>query len=197
MPKTSARGPGELAKIPKNELVDVEELLLDPSNPQDHPADSIEAIAASLAEYGQQKPVVYDERGVLIAGHGTVEAARALGWSKIWAVRSDLEGAKRVGYQIADNQTSKRAVWNENLGTLLRALREEGAGMDALGFSAEELVALMTEVDPEFPDGDPRAEPAIFEGRLVEIRCPDEFLAAIQETLDGWSSEEGVEVHVS
>lgn len=144
MPKTKTpKGPGELDSIPENELVAIETLLPDPSNPQDHPPDSIEAIAASLAEYGQQKPVVYDERGVLIAGHGTVEAAKALGWARVWAVRSDLEGTKRVGFQIADNQTAKRAVWNEHLPRLLRALQEEGADMEALGFFHQELARLL------------------------------------------------------
>ena len=124
------------------ERVRVDSLSEDPANVRIHPERNLEAIKASLRASGQQKPIVVDRRGIVIAGNGTLRAARALGWEEIDIVRSNLEGPAAVAFSIADNRTAELAEWDvENLPKILAELGEEAA-MDA-GFSQAELAAML------------------------------------------------------
>lgn len=94
----------------------------DPSNARRHSTWNLKSVRRSLERFGQQKPVVIDAAGTLIAGHATVAAARALGWETIDAVRSDLDGTARTAYAIADNRTAELGEWDERL--LAEALKD-------------------------------------------------------------------------
>ncbi len=190
-------GPGEPSKVPNQKLISIGKLHPDPENVQDHGPESVEAIAASLAEYGQQKPIVLDGRLELIAGHGNVLAAQGLGWSKMWAVVSDLEGARRLGYAIADNQTSKHATWNENLKVNVAKIAEAGGDLTALGFSPSALEALRADdedggaSDPTTPDGGSEGggnDPVRFQfgeyAGLVEAHVYEEFRQNYEDAKD-------------
>lgn len=113
-------------------------LLEDPANVRVHDERNIEAIKASLARFGQQRPVVFDHDRVVVAGNGTLRAAKALGWTHVAAVKSTLAGIDRAAYAIADNRTAELASWDEEaLGRLLRAMPADAA--HAAGFDAREL----------------------------------------------------------
>ena len=56
--------------------VPIDSLRLDPKNARRHPARNLADIKASLRMHGQRKPVVTDETGLVVAGNGTLEAAR-------------------------------------------------------------------------------------------------------------------------
>ena len=81
----------------------------DPANARKHSSRNLSAIKASLLRFGQQKPIVVDSQGVIIAGNGTWEAAKALGWKTIEVKVSQLEGSDRSAYAIADNKTAALA----------------------------------------------------------------------------------------
>ena len=67
--------------------IDIESVGFDPSNARKHDAKNIEAIKASLSKFGQRSPIVVQKQGMIArAGNGRLEAARALGWSKIAAI---------------------------------------------------------------------------------------------------------------
>jgi ParB-like chromosome segregation protein Spo0J len=55
----------------------VTELILDSRNPRQHPQRQVNQLADSIREFGFVMPVVVDERGQVIIGHGRVLAARA------------------------------------------------------------------------------------------------------------------------
>ena len=74
------------------ERVPLDSLHPDPANTRAHDERNLEAIQGSLARFHQQKPIVVDHDGVIRAGNGTYEAAKALGWETIDVVRTDLEG---------------------------------------------------------------------------------------------------------
>jgi DNA modification methylase len=147
----------------RRHAVPLADLSADPANLRLHDDRSIEGIKASLRRFGQQKPVVVDAHGSVIAGNGLLEAARQLGWAKIAAVRSDLGGAERVGYAIADNRTPELSTWDEP------ALRSTLAEMtpdlvEAAGYTQDELEALLRAPtgggetsEDEAPDPLPRA----------------------------------------
>lgn len=152
------------------ERVEVASLVSDPANVRTHDEKNLEAIKGSLARFGQQKPIVVGADGVVIAGNGTLAAARSLGWSMVDIVRSSLRGSEATAYAIADNRTAELAAWDdEALASQLAALANEDENLlIASGFSIHELDALRI----------PNFGPASIEdqGRLDEkakCKCPE------------------------
>jgi hypothetical protein len=122
--------------------VPIQALIADPDNARDHDERNVDAIRYSLQEYGQQKPIVIDSENVVIAGNGTLTAAKALGWERIAAVRYDGEGLPE-GYALADNRTAELAHWNyEHLTVQLKSLQEQDIDLDKLGWKDYELEPL-------------------------------------------------------
>ena len=123
------------------ERLRIEQLQLDPANARKHGDRNIEAIKGSLARFGQQKPIVVDADNVVVAGNGTLVAAKALGWDEIDVVRTDLQGPDRTAFAIADNRTSELAEWdNDALAQAVMSLsREDGYNATVCGFTAAEI----------------------------------------------------------
>lgn len=103
------------------EQIQIADLRHDPKNRRTHDKRNIEAIKESLEQFGQQKPIVVDAKGKVIAGNGTLEAAAQLGWEQIAIVRTKLRGRKQREFAIADNRTGELAGWD--LDGLLQDLR--------------------------------------------------------------------------
>jgi ParB family chromosome partitioning protein len=112
--------------------------MADPANARRHPQRNIDAIMASLVRFGQQKPIVVDGKNIVRAGNGTLAAAKALGWTHLNAVRSDLPAGELAAFAIVDNRTAELADWVDQL--LLSALEDSSAG--DLGFTADEMESL-------------------------------------------------------
>ena len=123
------------------ESVPLASLVADPANTRTHNARNIESIKGSLSAFGQQKPIVIDAANKVIAGNGTVAAARALGWSDIAVVRTNLNGAEAIAFAIADNRTAELAEWDDAaLAATLAALQNDPTiDYAATGFSEEEI----------------------------------------------------------
>jgi DNA modification methylase len=117
----------------------------DPSNARRHDQRNVEAIAASLREFGQRKPIVALSDGTVLAGNGTLRAALSLGWESIAvATFEDLEQAK--AYAIADNRSAELATWDDQL--LVDALSAMDASLrETIGFSAAEFGRLLRAVE--------------------------------------------------
>jgi DNA modification methylase len=132
----------EIERIPLASLVP------DPANTRTHDARNIEAIKGSLSAFGQQKPIVVDAANKVIAGNGTVAAARALGWSDIAVVRTNLNGAEAIAFAIADNRTAELAEWDDAaLAAILATLQDDPTiDFTATGFSEEEIRELCSRV---------------------------------------------------
>lgn len=93
--------------VPLADLVD------DPVNPRRHPERNLAAIEASLRDFGQVKPVVALADGTVIAGNGTLAAARRLGWDRLAVVRMSPAGElDPTAYSLADNRTAELARWD-------------------------------------------------------------------------------------
>ncbi len=124
--------------------VPIDSIHLDPANVRVHPEDNLAGIKASLARFGQQRPLLVDSAGIVRAGNGTLMAARELGWSEIAIVRTDLTGSEATGYSIADNRTAEKAEWEKTaLAKTLRALQSEDFDLTAVGFDDGEVDALL------------------------------------------------------
>ena len=77
-----------------------------PNNPRVND-DAVDAVAASLREFGFRQPIVVDAEGVIICGHTRFKAAQKLGLDKVPVhVAKDLTPEQIKTYRIADNQTA-------------------------------------------------------------------------------------------
>jgi hypothetical protein len=122
-------------------------------NARTHSDEQVSQIAASIREWGWTMPVLVDDAGVLIAGHGRVLAARQLELQTVpvMVARGWTEEQKNA-YRVADNKLGLNAGWDEQLlsGELIGITPDLRA---LVGFSAEELRALSIGVgEVEFPD---------------------------------------------
>ena len=153
------------------EDVPVETLTHDPANVRKHGDENLAAIKASLTRFGQQKPIVVDGKGIVVAGNGTLSAAKALGWKTIKAVRTNLTGAEATAFAIADNRTAELAEWDEaSLHAQLAAIAiEDEELLAATGFDEKELAKLAAAAAPEVTEDEvpePPAEPITQPGDL-------------------------------
>lgn len=109
-------------------VVPIGSLRLDERNARVHGERSLAAIRTSLAEFGQQKPVVALNDGTVIAGNGTLQAAIQLSWDGIAVVRFDDEEKARA-FALADNRASELSTWDVDV--LLGELSSGNGSMDS------------------------------------------------------------------
>jgi hypothetical protein len=141
----------------KFQTISVADLSLDPSNVRKHSRRNLDAIKASLRKFGQQKPIVVDAKGIVLAGNGTLTAAQELGWTEIQIVRTELAGVEATAFAIADNRTAELAEWEEDkLNAVLKSLQDEGVDLVDVGYSPVDIGQFaVSEVEPPaLKDGD-------------------------------------------
>ncbi len=148
------------------ESTDVDRLFCSPANPRiNDPA--VPHVAASIRRFGWQQPIVAKRSGEVIAGNTRLKAAKELKLGKvpvIWFDGSDLDA---TAYSVADNRTHEYAEWDEPaLAKLLEQLREEDA-LEGVGYSNEDIDALLEELDAasfdtkELDDPGPETPPEV------------------------------------
>ncbi len=182
--------------------VETSTLSSDPANARSHPERNLEVIVSSLRQFGQQKPIVVDARGIVVAGNGTLEGAKALveagdkRWARIAAIRTSLSDADRTAYAIADNRSGELATWNDEvLARLVQGLPDPLR--EVAGFNASDIEALLNRISPALPEGEQQSEPELKSEHLVEIRLSGARLEEIRGTLNEWSELDGVTVDIS
>jgi hypothetical protein len=110
-----------------------------PLNNKLHPPSQIDAIAGSIIEYGFDVPIVVDEDGVILKGHGRHLASRKLDLLEVPVIiRADLTTAQKKACRIADNKVGVSDWDYESLKVELEALQELDFDLDLTGFSLEE-----------------------------------------------------------
>jgi len=111
----------------------ISDLVPDPRNARTHPKRQIEQLKKSIEEFGFTNPILADPEGHIIAGHGRLQAARAMGFSEVpTIILSGLSDTQKRALRIADNKIALNAGWD------LEILQQE------LG----ELASLDVEIDP-------------------------------------------------
>jgi hypothetical protein len=131
----------------------LEQLIPYARNARMHSDAQIAQIAASIREWGWTIPILVDEAGTLIAGHGRILAARVLGLADVPVmVARGWSEAKVRSYRIADNKLSLLSGWDDELlGLELADLRELGAAVELTGFDTDAIDALIN--GPKAPAG--------------------------------------------
>jgi ParB-like chromosome segregation protein Spo0J len=149
-------------------VIPIDDLTLDANNAREHNQKNLDAIANSLQMFGQRKPVVITKDLVVVAGNGTLEAARQIGWKGLSCVTvpDDWDTDTIKAYALADNRTAELASWNSEI--LLGQLRELSTNdwsVTDLGFKGFDLKT-RDEIDTDLKEIGERFE--------VVIECSDE-----------------------
>ncbi len=131
---------------------------------------AVEAVAASLKEFGFRQPIVVDNEGVIVVGHTRWKAAKKLGLKMVPVhVATDLTPTQAKAYRIADNQTAAIAEWDKELLPIeLGELKALDFDLSLLGFEEEELAAFMS---GEVTDGqtDPDDVPSMPDAATTKV----------------------------
>jgi DNA modification methylase len=154
------RAPPECAPM-DIELWPLDQITPYPGNPRVNDA-AVEAVAASLDQFGWRQPLVIDPEGVLIVGHTRLKAAMKLGWTQAPVhIARDLDPVKARAYRLADNQTATIAEWDMDLLPVeLKELEELDFDLSLLGWPEAELSEIMAPPgNPGLTDPDEVPEP--------------------------------------
>lgn len=117
------------------ETVNINSLTPDPVNARKHDGKNLKAIASSLEKFGQRKPIVVTPDSIVVAGNGTLEAAKSLGWSEIAIARTPVGWTwdQIKAFALADNRTAELAEWDAEV------LKDQMLELDANGWELEDI----------------------------------------------------------
>jgi DNA modification methylase len=153
------------------ELMPVDKLLPYPGNARKHSRKQIQQVAKSIDRFGFTNPVLIDDDGQIIAGHGRVEAAKLLGMQSVPTLRLfHLSAADKRAYIIADNRLAEKAGWDRELLAIeLQALIDIDFDIELTGFETSAVDIILEDAHeatgktagPEDKAPDPLPGPAI------------------------------------
>lgn len=160
-------------------------------NSRTHSDEQVAQIAASIREWGWTMPVLVDETGGIIAGHGRIMAAQRLGIEDVPTMTATgWSEAKRRAYVIADNKLAINSAWDMDLLKIeMQEIDGLGFNLELTGFDVAEMTALFDE--PNFEPGT--------EGDQSEVDVPENQMLLTFETeeeLQEWfneAQEKGIE----
>lgn len=139
-------------------------------NSRTHSDAQVEQIAASISEWGWTVPVLVDEAGEIIAGHGRIMAAYRLGIEEVpCMVAVGWTDAQKSADVIADNKLAEQGGWDMAvLAGELDALEAVGFDLNLTGFEDAEVKALVAK-EPELPEKTEKLKPITMTHILVSI----------------------------
>ena len=108
------------------------------NNPRNNDG-AVDAVTASIKEFGFKAPIIVDKDMVVVAGHTRLKAAKKLGLEKVpCIVADDLTDKQIKAFRLADNKTAELAEWDVEMLTLeLNELDDLGVDMSGFGFELE------------------------------------------------------------
>jgi len=127
----------------------------DPNSARKHSDENLRSMKASLARYGQHRPIVVQKRegeNVVRAGNCLLDAARALKWTHVAALVIEEDDKTALGRAIADNRVGELAEWDDAVLAESLAVLSEDEDLFALGWSEKELAKLLP--DPELEESE-------------------------------------------
>ena len=132
-------------------------------NARTHSDEQVAQIAASIREFGFSNPILVDEDGGVIAGHGRLSAARQLGLEDVPVmVAAGWSETQKRAYVLADNKLALNAGWDaEMLRLALGELSEAGFDLSLTGFGEDELAGILVDASGGLTDPDAVPEPPV------------------------------------
>ena len=139
----------EIKDMPVREVIPYE------NNPRVHDKKQIELLEKSMTEFSFTNPILVDEKGELLAGHGRLLAAKKLGLETVPCIQiTHLSSEQKRAYRIADNQLTIRGKWdNDLLGLELKDLSDLEFDLTVTGFEPSEIDLTIESLNPDEDDG--------------------------------------------
>ena len=163
-------------------------------NARTHSDEQVAQLAASIKEWGWTTPVLVDEDGEIIAGHGRVMAARKLGIEEVPTMTATgWTKAQKQAYVLADNQIPLNAGWDDNMLALeLNDLEEMNFDLSLLGWGENlpefaEMPDYSVLEDEEMSDQ--LDEMASGVKKAIQIEFESEHYEDAQELVKFWRSQ--------
>jgi DNA modification methylase len=183
------------------ETIATDKLIPYARNSRTHSEAQVSQIVGSIKEFGFTNPILVDEEGKIIAGHGRLMAAQKLSLKTVPCIRlSHLTEAQKKAYIIADNKLALNAGWDlDMLKVELQELGGEGFDLSLTGFDDKELADLLTEKNAGLTDED--AVPDVGDDPITQpgdvwimgnhrLMCGDSTsIDAVEELMDGQKAD--------
>lgn len=166
-------------------------------NSRTHDKDQVSQIVASIKEFGFTNPVLIDDEGLIIAGHGRVQAAQKLNLKAVPTICLDyLTEAQKKAYVIADNRLALNAGWDfDMLKVELNDLNDLEFDVSLLGFDDKEINDILADPTEGLVDEDSTPnlveDPITVEGDIWllgnhRLMCGDSTsIDAVDKLMDG------------
>lgn len=156
------------------EYIAVDNLSVFENNSRTHSDHQVAQVAASISEFGFTNPILIDAAGIIIAGHGRLQAAKTLNLTEVPCIRlSGLTEDQRRAYVIADNQLALNAGWDlEMLRLELDKLQAADFDIEVIGFDDDFIGELLNT--------------NLVDGLVDEDECPDQPDNALTKEGDIW-----------
>jgi site-specific DNA-methyltransferase (adenine-specific) len=166
----------------KIETVAINSLTPDPANARKHDGRNLQAIQNSLLKFGQRKPICVTPDSIVVAGNGTLEAAKSLGWTQIVIARTPVGWTWEQirAFALADNRTAELAEWDD------KVLADQLLELDANGWELEELGFENLEPPVGQDDDD---EPLSFDDVPTRSKLGDHWVIGKHHIICGDSSD--------
>ena len=147
------------------------------NNPRNNDG-AVEAVAASIREFGFKVPIIADKNNVIVAGHTRLKAAKLLGLKKVPVIKADdLTDEQVRAFRLADNKTAEIAEWDfEKLDKKLEGIVD--IDMSQFGFEKLEPVDVS-----EFTE---ESEPKEKDETPEFVTCPHCGETFNAKTAEGW-----------
>jgi hypothetical protein len=131
------------------ELVPITQIAPYSGNARTHSRKQVRLIADSIRRFGFNNPVLLDDGGGIIAGHGRLAAAKLLGFDAVPALRlSHLSATEKRAYILADNRLAEKAGWDrEILSIELQGLIDLDFDVEVTGFETGEIDIILDDAD--------------------------------------------------
>lgn len=179
-----------------HEIIEIKDLVPDPTNPRRHDIRNRQAIRSSLETHGQVAPIVVQVgTNIIIAGNATTEAMKDIGYTHASVVMLDCDDKERKQLAVRLNRSAELAGWDSaTLGEFLSDVKEEEGGAwdpEAYGFNASEWTNWENAWKSggpivKMPDTMPPSDPVdLYDSIVAEFRIPpsavESVLPKIQE----------------
>jgi len=116
------------AFAPVVEMRAAKDLKINRRNARSHSERQVQQIASSVREFGWLAPIVVDEEGTVLAGHGRLRAAQLLHMESVPTIQvKHLTAERKRAFMLADNRLAELAEWDEEL---LKVELKELSGFD-------------------------------------------------------------------
>jgi hypothetical protein len=140
------------ALLPCVKMALIEAIGKNAKNARTHSPTQVRKIQASIRKFGFLNPILVDEKMMVLAGHGRLEAARREGLTHVPIICfTHLTEAQKRAYLIADNKIAEGAGWDREmlaieLGELVDLLPVEGLDISLTGFETAEVDLLLADM---------------------------------------------------